>query len=389
VDHAPRLLAIAPSREHGGAESYLLRIAQAAVGAGWEVHAAVPGPPEGREVWDAFEQPGVVRHTLPVGRGHGPGGLAAARRLLGDFLMTAAAILRVRPDVVFINLPTPEQSPGAMLATAVLRRPTAVVFHLVPPGPEVTHRRQRLYALAGRRQIWITVSDDSRRELARRLGRPVDRILRIYNGIELLPRATRPAPDRAEIRHELGIPAGRTVLLTVARLSLQKGHDLILDAMPDLLARDPGVVLVWAGAGEEQSRLASRIREMGLDDHVRMLGPRGDVDRLLAVADLFLFPSLFEGFGFALAEAMAAEVPVLTVNSGVMRELVHDREHGLLFAPGDPRDLAEHVRWAIEHPEEMRRMAAAARRRVADTFLDENMLRGTLAVLDDLGRVRP
>ena len=81
VDHSPRLLAIAPSREHGGAESYLLRIAQAAVGAGWEVHAAVPGPPEGREVWDAFERPGIVRRRLPVGRGHGPGGLAAARRL--------------------------------------------------------------------------------------------------------------------------------------------------------------------------------------------------------------------------------------------------------------------------------------------------------------------
>ena len=389
MDHSPRLLAIAPSREHGGAESYLLRIAQAAVEAGWEVHAAVPGPPEGREVWDVFERPGVVRRRLPVGRGHGPGGIAAAGRLLGDFLMTAAAILRVRPDVVFVNLPTPEQSPGAMLATAVLRRPTAVVFHLVPPGPAVTPRRRRLYALAGRRQTWITVSDDSRRELARRLGRPAGRILRIYNGIELMPRVSRPAPDRDEIRHELGIPSGRTVLLTVARLSLQKGHDLLLDAMPGLLERDPGVVLVWAGAGEEQTRLASRIQEMGLGDNVRMLGPRDDVDRLLAAADLFLFPSLFEGFGFALAEAMAAEVPVLTVNSGVMRELVHDMEHGLLFAPGDPRDLAERVHWALEHPDEMRRMAAAARRRVADTFLEEDMLRCTLAVLDDLRRAKP
>ena len=146
---------------------------------------------------------------------------------------------------------------------------------------------------------------------------------------------------------------------------------------------------MWAGAGEEQTRLASRIREMGLGDNVRMLGPRDDVDRLLAAADLFLFPSLFEGFGFALAEAMAAEVPVLTVNSGVMCELVHDMEHGLLFAPGDPLDLAEHVHWALEHPDEMRRMAAAARRRVADTFLEEDMLRRTLAVLDDLRRARP
>ena len=208
--------------------------------AGWEVHAAVPGPPEGREVWDAFERPGVVRRRLPVGRGHGPGGLAAAGRLLGDFLMTAAAILRVRPDVVFVNLPTPEQSPGAMLATALLRRPTAVVFHLVPPGQAVTPRRRRLYALTGRRQTWIAVSDDSRRELARRLGRPSGQDPPDLQRHRAHATHEPACPDRDEIRHELGISSGRTVLLTVARLSLQKGHDLLLDAMPDLLKRDPG-----------------------------------------------------------------------------------------------------------------------------------------------------
>ena len=77
------------------------------------------------------------------------------------------------------------------------------------------------------------------------------------------------------------------------------------------------------------------------------------------------------------------------MHSGVMRELVHDMEHGLLFAPGDPRDLAERVHWALEHPDEMRRMAAAARRRVADMFLEEDMLRRTLAVLDDVRRAKP
>jgi glycosyltransferase involved in cell wall biosynthesis len=71
-----------------------------------------------------------------------------------------------------------------------------------------------------------------------------------------------------------------------------------------------------------------------------------------------------------------------------MRELVHDAEHGLLYAPGDPHDLADRVRWALAHPREMRRMAQAARRRVADTFLVEDMLDRTLAVLDDLRRGR-
>jgi glycosyltransferase involved in cell wall biosynthesis len=388
---SPRRLAIvAPSTERGGAEDYVATVAGAAARSGWEVHAGLPPAPGIATLRRDLDQEGIAVHSVPIGAAHRPGKLGAAARIAADAVQTAAYLARVRPAVAFTMLPHPEASPGALLATTGLGVPALVVFQLVPPGLAISDRRKPVYQLARRRQRWVAVSDDNRRILARAFGFDDERLIRIYNGVALAPPPSlaERREARAAIVAELALPDDAKLLLTVGRLSHQKGHDYILDALPSVRARAPDGVFVWAGSGELEAELRRRIERIGAGDHVRLLGPRADIRRLLAAADLFVFPSRYEGFGFALVEAMAAHVPVVASDRSAIPEIVGDGECGLLFEPGDREHLADRVAWALAHPQEMSLMAERGAALVAKHYREDQMLTRTLQELAALAGSR-
>ena len=115
---------------------------------------------------------------------------------------------------------------------------------------------------------------------------------------------------RQEVRQELGVE-GKFVIGMVGRLADQKNYPFALKIMEKLRHTMPDAVLVAAGNGPDEQMLQDMIREMGLQDHVRMLGRRGDVNRLYQAFDLFLMPSLYEGFPVAGVEALSSGLPVL------------------------------------------------------------------------------
>jgi glycosyltransferase involved in cell wall biosynthesis len=385
-----RLAIVAPSRERGGAEEYLVTLAGAAVRAGWEVHAGFPPAPATDTLRRQLRQIGVAEQALRIGSSHRPGKAGAARRIVTDFASTAAYLTRVRPAVALTMLPHPEAAPGALLATTALRLPALVVFQLVPPDLTISSRRRRLYALARRRQRWVAVSDENRRVLGRAFDFDDERLIRIYNGTAVTapPSPTQRREARAALVAELGVPWDAKLLLTVGRLSHQKGYDHLLDAVPAIAERFPEVVFLWAGSGELESDLRRRIHALGARDRVRLLGQRNDVRRLLAAADLFVFPSRYEGFGFALVEAMAARVPVVASDRSAIPEIIGDSEHGLLFRLGDREQLTERIAWALAHEHEISTMAERAAARVAERFGEEQMLERTLGELEALAVAR-
>jgi glycosyltransferase involved in cell wall biosynthesis len=366
-------------------------VARAAARAGWEVHAGLPRVPGTAGFRRELSQGSLTVHALAIGDAHPPGKLGATRRIATDFLRTAAYLARVRPAVALVILPNPESAPGALLATTTLRIPALVVFQLVPPDLTVSDPRRRLYALARRRQRWVAVSDDNRRIVARAFGFDDERLIRIYNGVPLLdpPGPLEKQQARAALGAELGLPRDARLLLTVGRLSPQKGHDHVLDALPAIRARTPDVVFLWAGAGELEGELRRRITEIGARDRIRLLGRRTDVASLLAAADLFVFPSRYEGFGFALVEAMAARVPIVASDQSATPEIVVDGSHGLLFRLGDQEHLAERIAWALAHPREMSAMAERAATRFAERYREDEMLARTMHELAALGCRRP
>jgi glycosyltransferase involved in cell wall biosynthesis len=375
---ATRLLAITTSQEEGGAESHLRITLRAVQARGCEVHVALPHSAGTARLREDLLAAGCRVRTLPVGI-HSVSRAGAYLALARDVLATLWAIARVRPNAVLLNLPTPEASPGAMLACALARVHTTAIFHLVRSDLVVTPRRRRLYRRAARgAQQWLCVSEDNRRTLAGQFGVAEQRIAVVRNGV---PSAEVAAGAGELARAELQIADSATLVLTTGRLGEQKDHGVIVQALGELVSLDQSLVFVWAGDGPLREQLTRAVSATGLERHVRMLGRREDVPALLAAADLFLLPSRDEGGAppFALAEAMLAGVPTVVSDIGALREIVEDGRNGVVFTRGDPEDLVRAISRALGDREALRQMAARARAQATREFTLARMTEGLLA----------
>ena len=369
-----RLLQIIPTTARGGNEEYALTVAREAVTRGWQVTAAFPALPGTATLAADYAGAGASTRALaihlarPIDWNHRG---SAARRIV----RTMWAIRRVRPNLIHLVLPWPEFGFAPALACALRGVPTLVVFQLVGTGHRFNARTGRAYLWAKqRRQRWVAVSDQNRRALAAAFEEDSGEIDLIYNGAP--PAAPAEAGAREAVRAELGLPASAILSVSVGRLDGQKGFDLLMHAMPFLAREFPAFHMAIAGDGPEAERLARMAAERKVTDRVHLLGRRSDVPRLLAAADLFLFPTRMEGHPFALVEAMAAGVPVVSSSASGIPELVTDGETGRLFRPDDPCDLLDAARRALADLPRMRAMAAAGRA-VATRFTRERMLNET------------
>ena len=157
---------------------------------------------------------------------------------------------------------------------------------------------------------------------------------------------------RAEMRRELGVE-GKTVLGMVGRLSEEKNDLFPLKFLPELRKKHPDVVLLMAGNGPEEEKIREEIRRLHLEENVRLLGRRSDVARLLQAFDIFLLPSLHEGFPVCAVEALASGLPVL-LSDRITREL--DFAQGLQYLSLEkPEDWIEAAEaWSADRDREQR-----------------------------------
>ena len=359
----------------------MLRTLEAALARGYQVTVALPWYASTTQFREDLKTAGCDIRSAPIGR------LRSSRAgvyltIAADFLRTLWMIARVRPQAVLLGLPTPEATPGGMLACVLVGVPTLAVFHLVRADMTTTPRRRWLYRLASRRSTWICVSEHNRGTLATAFGISPQRIDVVRNGLNLRHvDSTR----RQDIREELGVSATETMVLTTARLSDQKEHRVIIQALPHLVGLDAKLVFVWVGDGPLREALEGDLAASGLDAHVRLLGRRHDTPELLVAADIFLMPSRDEGGAppLALVEAMQAGVPAIVSDTGALAESIQDRSNGLVFKRGDADDLARVVAWAGTHGPELAEMAARGREQAMREFTVERMTDRLLSYLGE------
>ncbi len=178
-----------------------------------------------------------------------------------------------------------------------------------------------------------------------------------------------PAADPAQVaavRRDLG-GDGRPVVLAAGRLAAQKGFGTLLEAAARWQRRDPVPLLVIAGDGPLGPALRAQAAAAGTE--VRFLGPRSDMPVLLAVADVVVVPSSWEGQPLIVQEALRAGRPLVASRAGGIADLT-GADGALLVPPGDPKVLATAVARLVDNPAEAAALAAAARRRAA-TLPDE------------------
>lgn len=379
-----KLLLLFPSRLRGGAEEYSLTIASAAVKQGWNVHTAFPKTDKTISLITDLSNNGIQYHEANVDD-MGLQRQKITRQFLW-LLRNLILLVKIRPDFVLINLPLADYCLGAILACALLRKPTAVRFALIFPGQAFSSKRLKLYAWArARNQQWIAITKCDRQTICQVFDIPQTEIIQIYNGAKtnlLCDRSNdliNVLELRRQVRQELGLTETSQLLLTVADLNPRKGHSDLIPIIPYLIKDFPNIRFVWAGGGQPE-HLTSKLQEYGVEDKVLFLGYRSDIPRLLQAADLFIFPTRSEGFPWALLEAMSYNLPIVTSNASGIPEIVENNLHGLLCRSGDSYDFLENILWALRHPKQMQLMAMNARCR-AQEFSEHKMVSKTLAAL--------
>jgi glycosyltransferase involved in cell wall biosynthesis len=239
----------------------------------------------------------------------------------------------------------------ASMAPVRARTPTVVTVH------DVNFFHHRTFSLAttlGMRTIVgaaarradaiITVSHASRNDIVATLGVPEDRIAVVHNGAGRPPDVEPTPPE--EVQRHFNLPPGAHLVLCVGAIRPHKNQGLLVEILPAL--RD--VVLVLAGYPEAYAaELETRAADLGVADRLRIPGYVDDADMegLWAMAACAVFPTVAEGFGLPVVEALARGVPVACSDIAVLREVGGDFPS--YFDPDQPADAVRAVRQALGH----------------------------------------
>jgi glycosyltransferase involved in cell wall biosynthesis len=229
----------------------------------------------------------------------------------------------------------------------------------------------------------VAISDAVASYLRDEAALPDEKVVRIYYGID-------PSPYQPDIlppsRRPDGDPLKHPTVGMVARLAPQKGHRVLFDALPSIRATIPNVHVRLVG--HEELSTTADLMAYALQKEIANLvdfeGFRADIPRVMADLDVFVLPSLWEGFGLVLLEAMAAGRPVVASAVGPIPEIVVDGLTGLLVPPGDPAALAEAVIRLLRDPDLAAAYGRAGRARVERELRVDTMVAHTEALYEEL-----
>ena len=277
-------------------------------------------------------------------------------RSAGTALALAELMVRVRPDVVHTWLDDSllmTVAAAAQLAVPIVHRIYNVPSLQAAYEPSAPDRRGRMARALSAATRVVALSATAADDAARFYGIEPPQV--IYNGFPLAgARAANSAPiARAD---------GRFVILSVARLAPEKGQATLIEAVRRIARAHPQVDVWLAGIGPLEGELRRQAADAGLADRVTFLGFREDVSRLHAAADLFVFPSLTEGFGNAFGEALVGGLPIVASDLPVIRrELLGGAPAAWLHPPGDASALAVALEALVSDAGARARLAAHAR----------------------------
>jgi len=243
--------------------------------------------------------------------------------------------------------------------------------------------------LSGQTDRIIACSSDVREHLTRRVGINPLKVVVVPNAVDA--KAFFPIGKQSslfekvrEVRRELGIEKGDTVIGTVGHMSRQKGHRFLVGAIPRVQLTHPRVKFVFVGRGKLRKELQEQARTLGVEDAVRFAGIREDVPIVLNCFDLFVLPSLWEGFGTAIIEALACGVPVVATRVGGVPEIIEHGVEGLLVPAGRSRPLAQSIVRILDDPSLRRDMIYRGLRKAVERFGVTRMARTVAKVYSQL-----
>ena len=336
-----------PPLIEGGLARHVRKLSEGLVELGDEVHVLTRGNEESpaEEEVAGVHVHRVIEPTRPTDLGEF---VAWVERMNSDML-AAGVELGDRIDFDLVH------GHDWLVATACdhlarrFRSPLVTTIHATEHGRHQgwvdKHPQSHIHGV----ERWITNRADRviacsvymREQIADIFGVPEGRIEVIPNGIDPDDLQPQPQAELRRLRGEFAAPEEKLVLL-IGRLVYEKGFQLALEAMPEVIERAPGTRFLVAGSGTHEAELRGQARELGLLDHGTFLGWIGDdvLHSLYRIADVCVVPSIYEPFGLVALEAMASGCPCIVADTGGLREVVPDDAAGLRFRARDPEALA-------------------------------------------------
>lgn len=328
----------------------------------------------------------VLRGTVPQAAVLHAAGIAVQQLELGRYNplqlpVVFRTLLRLKPDILHASL-----FRAWMLADLyacvdpkvklILHDHSGPIHDLKAPGwlGGLAAGLQR--RLATRVDAYICVSQAVAAHAQTIWQAPRDKTVVIYNPYD---EVTITAEQRRQARHSLGIGPDQPVVLALGRLSEEKGHTSLIDAVACLRSQRQALPrILIAGDGPLRSELEARIVRLELQQHIQLLGRRSDTADLLAAADVFVQPSRYEPLSLSVLEAMSAGLPVIGARIGGIPDLIRDNDSGLLVPPNDATALAAALALLIDDEQLRQRLGDSAGRRVRRHFSPEQAVAQTV-----------
>ncbi len=187
---------------------------------------------------------------------------------------------------------------------------------------------------------FIAISRAIKKEILE-MGVPDNKIAVIHNGLDISKYAEPRNP--LETGRELGLNPDKYTVAVIARLHPVKGHQYFLQAAREILNKGVNAQFLIIGEGIYRDKIKLWIKDLGLEEAVIMPGYYSPIENIYGLCDVLCVPSLMEGLGMVVLEAMHFKVPVVASNIGGIKEIIQDQSNGLLVEPGDYRGLAQGV----------------------------------------------
>jgi glycosyltransferase involved in cell wall biosynthesis len=283
----------------------------------------------------------------------------------------ARLMRRIRPDLVHVHSRRGADLWGPLAARLTGAR--AIITRRVD-NPEPGWLARFKYGVFER---VVTISEGIRQVLLAE-GVPADKVVCVHSAVDV--GAYRQGCDRAWFRREFALAEDETVVAVIAQLIPRKGHQVLIDALPEVLAAAPRTRVLFFGQGPLREALEAHCVARGVTQHVVFAGFRADLERILPCLDLVVHPAFMEGLGVSLLQAAACGVAIVAARAGGIPEVVRDGESGLLVEPGEPRPLAAAVLALLREPERRQALGRGGRALVERSFSLDSMVAGNLAV---------
>lgn len=286
-----------------------------------------------------------------------------------------------KPDIIHVNDPG---LMGILAAHFICGKKLVLTYHTPELNIKYNWKGRIAWRLAFARPIQFIVLSEKNKEILSKKYNFKKKYMSVINP-GLKKEKFKEIFDKQKTKNEFRISPDKFVLINASRLCDQKNHRILIDAIENLTQSiQEKICVLIVGEGENEHILKEMVTKKKLENIFIFTGYRTDIPKLLSASDIFVLSSYYEGFPFAIMEAMASSKPVIATDVGGVSDLVINGKTGIIIPSGNRQALADAIIYAFNNPEQISKMGLAGRERFEKFFTENKMVAKTQAFYESL-----